>query len=319
MLVRRAEARWGKSVANIVMPRSATPKVDAFANSHAAGERFETFVLGDSRAEYGLRPDLLEAAGFGRTYNLGITGIPPSTGIEILKTAGVRPRRVIVAVAPIDFTALAHRRAAKVRAHMREKFGRGRETSPSPTERLTDGTRDAVRALLHSSTPERRRTPAQWLELIRHDGDVLEFLNNSDAVGDQNMIWMHGYIGKLRDGDPAIVLGPAYWNIPAEYQRESRQYLAALTAALRELQQSGVEVMLVRIPVPQPILESENRQTTFRDDMNAMARALNVRYVDATTLMPAGFERDASQYFDTNHLNARGGLTATKRIAAALR
>ena len=319
LLVRRSEARWGKSVANTVMPRSATPKVDAFANSLAAGEQFETIVIGNSRAEYGLRPDLLEAAGYGRTYNLGMSGIPPTTGFELLEMTAVRPRRLIVTVSPIDFTALAHRRGAKVLAHAQEKFGARDATSSSPSERLTQATRDAFRALLHSSAPDRRRTPAQWLEFFRDGGDVLRFLNNSDAVGDPRLVWIRGYMGQQREGNPAVILGPALWNIPAEYRREAPPYLAALTRAVHELQQRGVEITLLRLPAPHPTLESENRETTFRDDMQAVARSLNVRYIDATTLMPPGFERDASQFFDTNHLRVHGSVIATQRIVAAMR
>src|SRR5581483_22836 len=109
IVVRASEHRYGIRRANICMPRSLTPKLDSFLTDVANGIRYETYIVGTSRVEASLRPDVLDAS-LGRSYNAGFGGVSSIATMELFEHLGLHPAHLIVGVSPMDFTPLGIRR-----------------------------------------------------------------------------------------------------------------------------------------------------------------------------------------------------------------
>src|SRR5438105_858862 len=101
--VRASERVYGLRRANIVMPRTLSPKIDSFMTDFENGVRYGTYAVGTSRIEWGLRPEIFDAF-MGPTYNFGLGGISSITSLEFLRRLQLHPQRIIVSVSPFDFT-----------------------------------------------------------------------------------------------------------------------------------------------------------------------------------------------------------------------
>jgi hypothetical protein len=316
MLVRTSERVYGVRPANIVMPRTLSPKIDQIINDFDQGVRYATIAVGTSRMEWSLRPDVVEAS-LGPTYNAGCGGISSVVMLEFLHRLGPQPQRLIVSVSPLDFTQIEVRQAER-------GIGLSRLTSPESENHSVNGrgpaawSRTAVRAVLHSSSPERRRNLGQWLELFRDHGSVLAFLNNQDATGAINGMARHGYRPAMNIATPEQIFQPRPAMIADDYRSASGTLFPRFAAALRSFQQRGTTVTLVRLPTGIGTRRAEDAETTFDGDMRELSRACGVSYIDSSALMGAAFSTDRRDFSDSEHLNSAGALQFSRALAQVL-
>jgi hypothetical protein len=184
---------------------------------------------------------------------------------------------------------------------------------------MTERTRAAFYAAVHSARPERRRNLGQWLEWWRGRGELLAFLNNEDAVGPPVRASTRGYVPSAAVASPDVVGATAWSNIPGEYREGHREQMARMAALIRRFQQRGTEVVLVRVPTPAGVRRSEDTETTFNADIAALGNELGVRYVDGEALVGADFSADYRNFADSEHLNSTGALRFSRALSAALR
>src|SRR4029079_13834349 len=81
LLVRTAEARYGKWPAAFITPR--LPKIEALGADTDRGARYPVYAIGTSRTEYGMRSDVL-APPLGTVFNLGMPGASILSEFELL-------------------------------------------------------------------------------------------------------------------------------------------------------------------------------------------------------------------------------------------
>ena len=313
-LVRRAEHVYGTARANIVVPRTLSPKVDSFIADLKAGVRYPVLAVGTSRVEASIRPDILDPH-LGSMYNLGLGGCSSIATLEFIERLGLRPSRLVVGVSPMDFTPLGIRRGEKAIARARESLSR----SEGGTERGAAGWCRAVTySLLHSATPERRRSLGQWLELWRDHGTLLAFLNNEDATGAAGGTSTHGYVRLVNIAMPDQI-GQGEWsNIPAEYESGRPDLFPRLAAVLRRFRARGADVTLLRIPTTLGVRRSEDDDTRFDADIRAFSRRFEVPYIDGLTLVGPAFVSDRRNFSDAEHVNDTGALRFSRMLVTAL-
>jgi hypothetical protein len=316
LLVRRSEARYGVRRSNVVMPLSLSPKIDALVNDLAAGERYPTFIVGTSRVEEGVRSDAIDGVA-GPAFNLAMSGASALTGFEVIETLKLRPSLIIAGISPMDFTDMSMRRGVVAIRGAHDSivsFGRPdlAERGPAATARA------ATYALLHGATPNRRRNLGQWLDLLRLRGDLLKFVNNADAVAEQEDVWVRGFSGVPRIATPSQFreLQPA--NITSEYRDDHAPLFAQLQAAVARQRARGTAVVFVRLPLaPEP--RALEDATGFDADIRALAARCGVRYIDGRTLVSDAFIHDRRNFVDGGHLNVSGATQFSRALAAALR
>src|SRR5581483_3230090 len=243
IVVRASEHRYGIRRANICMPRSLTPKLDSFLTDVANGIRYETYIVGTSRVEASLRPDVLDAS-LGRSYNAGFGGVSSIATMELFEHLGLHPAHLIVGVSPMDFTPLGIRRGLPgiVRADQLLKPG------AIEANGLAAWSRRFVRTCIHASSPERRRNLGQWVELLRDRGNVLAFLNNEDATGPIADVPRGGYSRSDRIASAEQILQGEWGNIPDEYRGGRTALFPHMAALIERFRQQGTTVILVRVP-----------------------------------------------------------------------
>jgi hypothetical protein len=315
-LVRRSEHLYGRSRANIVVPRTLSPKVDVFIADLNAGVHYPVLAVGTSRVEASIRPDILDPY-LGPMYNLGLGGSSSIATLEFVERLGLRPERLIVGVSPMDFTPLGIRRGEKGIARTRESLhvgGSQHDAGRGPAAWC----RAATYSLIHAATPERRRNLGQWLELLRDRGFVLAFLNNEDATGALGGTSTHGYAPLVRIAAPDQIGQGEWGNIPAEYVSGRPTLFPRLAAVLLRFRARGADVTLVRIPTSIGVRRSEDVDTHFDEDIQVFSRQFAIRYIDGLTLVGPAFASDRRNFSDTEHVNATGALRFSRVLAIAL-
>ncbi len=314
MLVRTSERLYGVRRANIVMPRTLSPKIDSFMIDFDNGVRYATYAVGTSRVEASVRPDVL--SGFlGPTYNAGFGGVSSIATLEFLDGLGLYPPHLIISVSPMDFTPLGVSRG--------EKGAALAEWHPSGSQRIEQRgpaawSRIALRALLHSSTPERHRNLGQWAELCRDHGAALAFLNNEDATGRLESVSARGFVESTKIAAPDEIWKGEWSNIPGEYVSGRPELFPRMAALIRHFQERGTTVALVRIPTSAGVRRAEDAETSFDADIRALSRECGVAYVDGFALMGAAFARDRRNFKDAEHMNSFGALRFSRALGSAL-
>ena len=315
-LVRRSEHVYGRSRANIVVPRTLSPKVDVFIADLNAGVRYPVLAVGTSRVEASIRPDILDPY-LGPMYNLGLGGSSSIATLEFIERLGLRPARLIVGVSPMDFTPLGIRRGEKGIARTRESLHAG-DSRRAAGRGPAAWCRDVTYSVIHAATPERRRNLGQWLEFLRDRGSVLAFLNNEDATGALGGTSTHGYAPLVRIAAPDQIGQREWGNIPAEYASGRPTLFPRLAAVLLRFRARGADVTLVRIPTALGVRRSEDADTHFDADIQAFSRQLEIPYIDGLTLVGPAFVSDRNNFSDAEHVNVTGALRFSRKLATAL-
>lgn len=313
MMVRASEHRYGIRRANICMPRSLTPKLDSLLADVLNGVRYDAYIVGTSRVEASLRPDILDAS-VGRTYNAGFGGVSSIATMELLDRLAIHPSRLIVGVSPMDFTPLGIRRGRNgiIRADAFLNKGTMEESGPAAWSRAI------VRACIHGSSGERRRNLGQWLELVRDRGNVLAFLNNEDATGPIIGAPTRGYSASDRVASAEQIVQGEWGNIPDEYRSGRATLFPRMAALIQRYRQRGTTVILVRVPSTIGVRRAEDADTSVDADLRALSRACGVSYIDGFALMGSEFAADRRNFSDGEHMNANGALRFSRALAAAL-
>lgn len=311
--VRASERVYGVRRANIVMPRTLSPKIDGFMSDVDNGIRYATYAVGTSRMEWGLRPEFVDRA-LGPTYNFGIGGISSIVALELFHKIGLRPRRILVSVSPFDFTKVSIAQGERGVSLAKFPAPAGQSDGRGPTA----WTRAMFLSVLHASSPARRRNLGEWFELIRDRGNILAFLNNEDATGPLTISGLRGYRFSNAVAPPEVFASPRRTDIFAEYQDERPQHFDRMQRNVEFFKAASVEVVLVRMPTGIAVRRSEDAITTFDADMRALARACGVRYIDGSAIVEKSFPFVRRNFSDAEHLNATGAATFSRALAAAL-
>lgn len=311
--VRASERLYGVRRANIVMPRTLSPKIDGFMSDVGSGIRYAAYAVGTSRMEWGVRPEFLDRV-LGPTYNFGLGGISSIVSLELFQRIGLRPQRILVSVSPFDFTkvSIAQGNRGVSLATFPARAAHAEHRGP------TAWTRVLFRSLLHASSRERRRNIGQWLELIRDRGKLLAFLNNEDATGPLTTATLRGYRLSNDIASPEVFAFARRPDVFAEYQQERPQHFRRMQRDVEFFKAARAEVVLVRVPTGIAVRRSEDSITTFDADMRALARACGVRYIDGSMIVDKRFPFDRRNFADAEHLNAAGAEAFSRTLAAAL-
>jgi len=316
LLVRTAEARYGKWPAAFITPR--LPKIEALAADLAAGARYPVYAIGTSRTEYGMRSDVL-APPLGTVFNLGMPGASILSEFEILDLLGERPALIIAGVSPMDFTTDSVRYGSGYIQRARDAIAqlpsrRMQASAPAPA---ATAARKLTYAALHGAEPHRRRNLGQWLERFRFHGDLLKFLNNADAAAPDATLWVRGWVGSSRVATPKTYRELHPSDPVDEYRAEHEPYYARLQQAVARQRARGGDVVFVRVPIA-PVPRQLEDASGFDADIRAFAARCGVRYIDGSALAGESFLRDRRNFYDGGHLNVTGATTFSRALAAAL-
>jgi hypothetical protein len=311
-MVRASGRKYGSTSSKTALPRSLTPKIDAFVGELQRGRHFATLVGGTSRGECGIRPDILAAAGFGPAYNLSVSGSSSLAVFRIAAAAGVRPARLVVSVSPLDLELVGAKNSDRAVERARTALAAAREPwTPAAAMRAMTW------AILPGAAPDRHRNLGQWLELYRDHGDVLKFLNNDEAIRVSSNISIAGYSA------PTSMASAAVFALPRggvhAYMRDRGAILAAFRDEITRARAEGTGITLVRIPTGAPTRRFEDAQTTFDADVRAFAESLGIRYIDGRDLVGEPFTADRRNFSDPDHLNFTGSTVFSRALTEALR
>ncbi len=311
-MVRVSEQKYGSTSSKTALPRSLAPKIDVFVEDLQRGRRFATLVGGTSRAECGIRPDILGDAGFGPAYNLAVSGSSSLAVFRIARAAHVRPARLVVSVSPLDLMVVGAKNADRAVERARTALAAAREPW-TPASAI----RDATWAMLRGAAPDRHRSIGQWLELYRDGGDVLKFLNNDEAIRVSSNVSIAGYSAPKSIASTAV-FSTARRGTQA-YMRDRPAILAAFRDEITSSRAEGTEITLVRIPTGAVTRRFEDRETTFDTDMRAFAGGLGLCFIDGRDLVGEEFTADRRNFSDPDHLNYAGSTEFTRALVKALR
>ena len=312
--VRMSEKRYGVRRANITIPLGLAAKVDAFFSEIEAGHAFTTYLVGSSQVEEGIRPDLIEPV-TGPTYNLGIQGASAIPQLEMLERLGIQLRHLIIGVSIMDFTPLAMVRGEKV-IWRAEAISAKRANVPE-TRGPAAAARRGFYALLHCSTPERKRNFGQWLDFVHNRGPFLAFLNNEFANRRLDNLWIRGYIGKHTVAS-AERFAERGLTISQEYAEGHQAMMARFAAVVRRFRARGAAVVLVQLPQSPGMRRWTAEKTTFEHDLPVLLRQIGSDYIDGDVLMGAAFVADRRNFSDPSHLNVTGSTAFTTALARAI-
>jgi hypothetical protein len=303
-LVRAAERRYGVRPAEIA-PMST---IDIFLEELRSGTRFRILMVGTSRAEAGLRPDVFRPL-FGSAFNLGIAGSSSIPPLEFIDRLGLHPDRIIVGISPQDLSPRYVQRGEATIAEHDHRADTG--LSEAAVRRLTY-------TLVHAATPERRRNAGQWLKLRADHGSALGFLNNGAATGPVVETHNHGYRPSSEVADPER-FDLIDWHVnPRDYLAHHAETVPHFVAAVRLFTGRGTKVTFVRLPASLTIRRYEETGTAFSEEAPLLARLCGVDYIDGAELMGKAFVLDRRNFSDTEHLNDHGALLFSQALAAKL-
>ena len=310
-IVRASEQKYGSTKSKTALPRSLTPKIDDFVEELQHGKRFETLVGGTSRAECGIRPDILSDAGFGPAYNLAVSGSSSLAVFRIAQAAQLRPARLVVSVSPLDLMVVGEKNADRAVERARTALAAAREPwTPAAV------VRDSTWSLVHGAAPDRHRSIGQWLEVFGNGGDVLRFLNNDEAIRVSSNVSIEGYSAPNSIAS-AAVFSTARGGTQA-YMRDRHAILASFRDEILRARTEGTEITLVRIPTGTTARHFEDTETSFDADVRAFAGIVGLRYIDGRDLVGTAFTADRHNFSDQDHLNFAGSTKFSRALAKAL-
>ncbi len=312
LAVRRAVRHHAPRHQEEVRRSSARSKIDGFTDELSAGNRFSTVVVGTSRAQNGFRPDVLDLLG-GRAYNLSISAASGIVGLELLQQLHAYPERLIVSVSPLDFTNVAVERGKKALNTIPQLKAGPEDDGPGAVARRW------TYAVFSGAARERRRNFTEWAKLIEVQGEVqgnvYEFLY--DPEPGEYGTWIRGFICSRGDAAPDVfVRQPSVSR--SEYDEAKAILFRRFESSLRNFQQRGTEVILVRVPTSPSFRRAENR-LTFDADIRASSSRLGVAYIDGMEMMPPDFSADPRYFYDRGHLNFKGGTRFTRALVELLK
>lgn len=308
LAVRRAVRHHAPRHQEEVRRSSARSKIDGFTDELAGGNRFSTVVVGNSRAQNGFRPDVLDLLG-GRAYNLSISAVSGIVGLELLQQLDAYPERLIVSVSPLDFANRAVERGKKALNTIPQLEAGPEDDGPGAVARRW------TYAVFSGAARERRRNFTEWAKLIEVQGNAYEFLY--DPEPGEYGTWIRGFICSRGDAPPDVfVQQPSVSR--SDYDEAKAILFRRFESSLRDFQHRGTEVILVRVPTSPSFRRAEN-SLTFDADIRASSTRLGVAYIDGMEMMPPDFSADPRHFYDRGHLNFKGGTRFTHALVERLK
>lgn len=268
-----------------------------------ADTSFDTIIVGTSMAQQGLLPE-----GFANrsTYNAGLNGGVPTVMepwlidhvLERLAGGGTEPKpeTVIWGLSSLDFS-LAYGNATI------EAFDDAPSTGTGPLAHLDQMVADRSEFVANRS--------------VLRDPSALAGQERQDSVERyEKALGALGSAGERRDYTTSVSLDRAN-----EVRKRISPYaldvddIAAVVRTIEDLEELGVEVILVELPVPPRFLElyeNTDSHAGFQRALAALSTELDVELISAT----GGY--DNSDFVDYTHLNEASAHRFTATVNAEL-